>query len=338
MLRFLFILISSIIINTSIAGASMPFYEDDEEFKHCARATKDWTVCAKEEALRTINTIKRQYQAILTNPRIVGWHEKIQDNTSELRDMYESWTAFRNRLCSLSHQASTYLEKIVEEKTACNVYYTLHHKDHLDSIIFLLKGDVPQKKTDFTFLSIEDHDDDYHTCMTKQQNDVCIAEELQRSTRTIKNFYNTMVEDEFIGKWNNGPDLKNGNYRDMYDSWIAYRNRMCSLSVWAYEKGYGKNAISLNQCLQFFNREMMETLQNILVGAHSSLDDENLDMGIDNDGGETEGKTIKPLERRFDEQQSSADSLEPEENTDLPKAEPQKPVSQPKVNIPSWAQ
>lgn len=337
MLKLLFILVFATILNPSVTNASMPFYEDSEELRHCLRSTNDINTCAKEDALRTLNTIKKQYRAILTTPNIVGWHEDIQDNTTELRDMYESWTAFRNRLCSLSHKASMYLQKIVEEKISCNLYYDLHHKDHLDSIILLLRNDVPATKSDFGYLYIEDHDDEYSECMTKKQNEECITEELKRSTQTIKNLYKTMVEDEFIGKWNNGPDLKNGNYRDMYDSWIAYRNRMCSLSVWAYEKGYGKNALSLNQCLQFFNREILETLQNILVGAHSSLDDEYLNMD-DDDGGEAEGKTIKPLEKRFDAKQSLADTLNPEDNIELPKENSQKTAPKPKFNLPAWAQ
>lgn len=335
MLRFLLILISAIAIDATTSYASMPFYDDDDEFRYCTKATNDWDTCAREESIRTLNTIKKQYRTILTTPSTVGWHENIQDNTNELRHMYESWTAFRNRLCSLSNKSALYLEKIIQEKISCNLYYTLHHKDHLDSIILLLRGEVPEKKINFDYLKIYDHDEQYSSCMEKQQAEECISQELKRSTREIKNLYKTMLEDEFVGKWNNGPDLKNGNYRDMFDSWIAYRNRMCSLSVWAYEKAYGKNTMSLNHCLQFFNREKLETMQNLLISAHSTLDEE-MDT-TDDDGGEAEGKTIIRLEKRLNDSSNRDDTLDEEEVKDVEKPIPEK-TKQKKVNIPAWAQ
>ena len=255
-----------------------------------------------------------------------------------LRDMFESWTAFRNRLCSLSKKAAKYLEPLIDEKIGCNSYYITHHQDHLNSIILLLTKNVPQKRKEFNYLKIYDHDDEYEECMKGKNNSKCLDEELKRSSKGIKNLYKTLLEDNFVGKWNNGPDLKNGNYRDMYDSWIAYRNRMCSLSVWAYQVGYGKNALGVNQCLQFFNREKLETLQNLLMSANSALDDE-YDEDFDDDGGEAEGKTIKPLERRFDTEQKAEDVLESEETAEplIKKAEPKKQAPQKKVEVPAWA-
>ena len=148
-----------------------------------------------------------------------------------------------------------------------------------------------------------------------------------------------MLEDQYIGKWNNGSDLKEGNYRDLYDSWIAYRNRMCSLSTYAYQVGYGQNAMPNNYCLLYFNIEKLGTMENLLVVAHSSLDDEMV-IEEENDGGEAEGKSIKPLERRFDDAQNSGDALSPKENSEsTAKTQENKPTaSQKKLNIPTWAQ
>jgi hypothetical protein len=178
---------------------------------------------------------------------------------------------------------------------------------------------------------------------------------LQRSATYIKDLYKTFSVDEFVGKWNNGPDLSQGNYRDMYDSWIAYRNRICALAVWAYQNAYGPDAITLNQCLQYFNREKVETMENLLYSAHSSLDigdeeDESVDgpEQIDysllpkDDGGEAEGKTIEPLQRRIDASiNREADVMDvakpaekPAESEEAEQNKPQKPSK----NIPSWAQ
>ena len=338
MLRFLTVLFLCLMFNTNYSQAFMPSYPDGDEYHKCVRATNDYEGCASEQTRQRLNTIKRQYRTILTNPKMIGWHEKISDNTVTLRDMFESWTAFRNRLCSLSNEAAKYIEPVIDEKITCNSYYVAHHQDHLNSIILLLTKNLPQKKAEFEYLTIYDHDDEYSECMKGKDTSNCLDEELKRSSKGIKNLYKTLLEDEFVGKWNNGPDLKNGNYRDMYDSWIAYRNRMCSLSIWAYQIGYGKDAVKLNQCLQFFNREKLETLQNILMNANSSLDDE-YEGEIDDDGGEAEGKTIKPLERRFDTEQKTEDKLEPGENAEplIKKAEPKKQEPQKKVEMPAWA-
>ncbi len=327
------------------AQSSMPDYPDDKEFKLCTSTIGDWNQCAAEEAQRHLSTVRRQYREVLGNPEVLNWHAKPEENTQILRDMYESWTAFRNRLCSLANKASIHLAPLLEEKTSCNLYYVLHHQDHLDSIILLMQKKAPQNVSEFTFLQIPEHDELYTKCVESKQKD-CLNAELKRSTQQIKDLYKTFSEDEFVGRWNNGPDLKQGNYRDMYDSWIAYRNRMCSLAVWAYQSYYGPKSINQAQCLQFYNREKLETMQNLLVVAHSSLDVEfesdltppeqqHEDYEKD-DGGTAEGQTITPLERHIDAGTSgSDDALIKEENPKQPQPEPQK--NEDKRNIPAWA-
>lgn len=334
--------------------ADMPFYQDDEEFHHCTKVS-DWDTCVREETHRDLNDVKRLYQNILGNQQILKWHKVPAENTEILRDMYESWTAFRNRLCSLSNKAGMYLERLVTEKYACNAYYTKHHKDHLERILELMTGNFPKKRTDFKFLELSSHDEEYEQCVANPEKRNCIDEELQRSATYIKDLYKTFSEDEYVGKWNNGPDLSKGNYRDMYDSWIAYRNRICALSVWAYKEAYGEDAITLNQCLQYFNREKVETMENLLFSAHSSLDigveeeddsvdgPEKIDYSLlpKDDGGEAEGKTIEPLQRRIDASIERAEDVmeAPKSAKKAPtstaeeKTEPQKPSK----NIPTWA-
>ena len=150
--------------------------------------------------------------------------------------------------------------------------------------------------------------------------------------------------------------MKQGNYRDMYDSWIAYRNRICSLAVWAYHNAYGEKSITSDECLQYFNREKLETMENLLYSAHSSLDidiedgegvddvphDDTIDLSQyempKDDGGEAEGKTITPLKRRIDAIGTSDDSLtEKEPEVEPSEAKEPKPEKSNK-NIPAWAQ
>lgn len=338
MFRFLFITLCCLMLNMKSSMALMPVYEASDYYYQCLKVARDPDICAKQDINRLSNEIKKQYRVILTNPNIVGWHKDITENTSTMRDMFESWTAFRSRLCSLSHQSAKYLEKLIEEKISCNMYYSQHHNAHLDSIILLLTKQVPENKAQFGYLYIDEHDAEYKDCR-KNGSKNCIEEELQRTNKNIKNIYKTMLEDEYIGKWNNGPDLKEGNYRDLYDSWVAYRNRMCSLSTYAYEVGYGKNAMPNNYCLLFFSLEKLGAMKNILVSAHSSLDDEMVSEE-ENDGGEAEGKSIKPLERQFDDTSDNKDSLSANEDASslTKKQENEKTIPQKKINVPTWAQ
>ncbi len=326
------------------AWSFMPTYPDDKEFDMCAKI-HNWEECAKDEMQRALRVVKQQYRTILTTPDIMKWHPSADENVVVLRDMYDSWTAFRTRLCSLSNKAATYMETLVEEKTSCNLYYVLHHRDHLNSILLLMTRKAPSNRQEFGFLKIYDHDDEYQTCIENKEKN-CIESELQRSNKIIKNYYKTFLEDEFVGKWNNGPDLKQGNYRDMYDSWVAYRNRMCSLAVWAYQSFYGAKSMDLPTCLQFYNREKLETMDHLLVVAHSALDDAHEldeDPSDENhifttekdDGGLAEGQTITPLEHRIDAGTSNLDDklVTDETKQEEPKAE----EPEEKYDIPEWA-
>lgn len=341
MFRFLLSIALFVIVSGKSATAFMPDYPDDKEFKQCIKLVDDWSDCIQQQSARALTRVKKQYRYILGNRAILEWQQNPQDVPTIFRDMYDSWTAFRNRLCSLTSVATANLSPILPEKYSCELYYNLHHNEHIGSVARLLSGNAPKNRDEFNFLRIYDHDDEYRECMLKKQNDECINSELVRSTKEIKNLYNTLSHDEFVGKWNNGDDLKSGNYRDMYDSWIAYRNRMCSLAVWAYKRTYGDKAPDLNECLQFYNREMLETLNNLLASAHSSLDDEE-EGGVsgNTDGGEAEGKTIPPLQRKIDSGRDvKSDELllsipDATENTvDNPvEVEPERPH-----NVPAWA-
>jgi len=376
MFRFVLFVFSAFLISFN-AQAWLPTYDDDAEFGRCTKSTNDWSFCAQEESLRALNNVKKQYKAILTSPEIVSWHSRLDENTATMRDMYEGWTAFRNRICSLSFKAAENLESLVDARASCDLFHTLHHQDHLDKVLLLLKGEVPENYNDFEFLQILEHDKEYQPCMeaedkkeeskVKSKEEVlnsesetkeeeitphdrkqkCVAEELKRSIRDIKNYYKTFVNDALVGKWNNGDGLKQGNYRDMYDSWIAYRNRMCALAVWAYQRAYGKDSITSDDCILYYNREKFEIMQNTLIAAHSFLDEEALPKN--DDGGEAEGKTITPLQKRIAVEEQAEDEIlsqDAEENTEEVKAEDNSATeaetekekeSKPQKSVPSWA-
>lgn len=360
MKKYLFAFVALYALNfiSQPAVADMPYYKDDAEFQRCVKVNVDWDTCTREQTVRTLDRVKNNYRSILRNKALYNWHAKLEDSTQMLRDMYESWLAFRNRLCSLSYQAARNLNKPHSEKEACILYYTMHHDDHIKKILQLLENNVPLKRMDFNFLKLTSHDDDYITCMEDANADVnaCVAEELKRSSQEIKDMYKTFINEEAVSKWNNGPSLKEGNYRDMYDSWIAYRNRICALAIYAYQQAYPKNPVKLEQCLQYFNREKLETMENILKYARlgpQEEEEESTDAEkpkpakkripkVADDGGEAEGKTIQPLQNRISSgNNSDEDSLVgvvyKKEADTTPKPET-KPAEAPRYVVPSWAQ
>lgn len=341
----LLLTVATVVLPTFAARAFIPLYDDDEEFKLCSKVST-WDICALEESQRHLKKVRNQYRSVLANPEILKWHAEPEANTQVLRDMYESWTAFRNRICSLSKVASKYMESLLDEKTSCNLYHVLHHSDHLNKLLLLMNKRAPRLSNQFDFMIIYDHDDEYEPCLQDKSEEECIKDELARSGKDIKDLYQTFLESETVGNWNNGPDLSRGNYRDMYDSWIAFRNRMCSLSVWAYKNYYGPQSMSMTRCLQFLNRENYEMLSSILVASNSALDQEHMvneygeasDVMDKDDGGTEEGRMITPLERRIDAGGiTPEDALVKEEKKEEVQPQSQTQPKQEKLNIPAWA-
>lgn len=284
------------------ALAAMQQYSDDEEFNQCVRVVGDIDRCIKDEYKRVMTDVKKLYKEILTQKALSNFNANMEENVAFMRDMYTSWTAFRNRICSLAEVSVTYLGSWRSEELACNNYYAMHHREHLQSIRNLLKRNPedkfpPVSKLDFVI--IDDHDEEYGKCMLKENavEDKCLDEEFKRSTKRIKDLYNTLNTSEYTKEWNNGPDLKKGNYRDMFDSWVAYRNRICSLTVFAFHKGLGKDSMSRIRCLQFFNMEKNEALDSIYLAANSALDEEYMEEDY-GDGGKEIGQKITPLQSR----------------------------------------
>ena len=224
----LFILCLSFI---SAATAKMPFYDDDVEFDRCTKMTGDWNRCMSEETRRTLNDIKLLYREVLTNPQTTDWNKSNEQNQQMLRDLYSSWIAFRNRLCSLSKVSAKYTGGWKDEELSCVLYYTKHHKDHFQCINDMLLARADERDNFIT----DDHDAQYTECIKDGDENKCLLNEIYRSSDKIKNLYKEFYNSQYTSGWNNGADLGNGNYRDMFDSWIAYRNRMCSLSEYAYQ-------------------------------------------------------------------------------------------------------
>ena len=310
----------------STVEAKMPFYDDDSEFDRCTVMTGDWNRCMSEEIRRDTNDVKNLYREVLANPKLNDWNENFEQNQQMLRDMYASWNAFRNRLCSLSKVAARYTGGWKDEEISCNLYYVKHHKDHFQCINDMLLGRADERDD---FIGNE-HDEEYAKCLEEDSASKCLIAEFQRSSEKIKELYKKFYDSQYTSGWNNGTDLGNGNYRDMFDSWVAYRNRLCSLSAFAYQDFPQRAEITKNHCLQYLNREKFETMENLYSLSQRAFTSAKMQKKSE-DGGRKAGEAIAPLEKRVETSESLVGKSE--ENAESESEEVMENTS----SLPAWA-
>lgn len=322
-----------------------PDYLDDEEYDHCVQLSGGMDACAKDESQRVLRNVKLLYKNLLADKRLNNWNGSFEANRDMLRDMYESWTAFRNRICSLNSVAAKYTGPIVDPKVACTLFQNFNHQDYLNQLLHTLNPNnypkqLPNVAGGNVYLEV-DHDLGYESCIKeKKAADDCLKEEIDRTTKHIKNHLATVMQNRTTAQWNNGPDIKNGNLIDMFDSWVAFRNRMCSLTAYVQKTANPQNPASFDLCIQFYNEALTTSLQGILVASVSVLDEEMIEVADNDDGGKEEGLTFTPLKRRVPTE-IDAKAEAPEDDGETPqKAET---VSAPRNldkrgrQLPSWA-
>ena len=57
----------------------------------------------------------------------------------------------------------------------------------------------------------------------------CLNKEMKRQHAYIEKFYRTLLKQDDFKKWNGGDTLTKGNFKDMNDQFVAFRDRLCSL-------------------------------------------------------------------------------------------------------------
>ncbi len=93
----------------------------------------------------------------------------------------------------------------------------------------------------------------------------CWLDEAKRLSAEIKDKYEQLAANKLASEWNKGNGMFKGNLKDMYDSWVAYRNRFCSLSGVAghYETGESK-AFHQSLCLMDLSKKHNQELSGLL--------------------------------------------------------------------------
>ncbi len=98
----------------------------------------------------------------------------------------------------------------------------------------------------------------------------CTVVESDRILKILEGKYEQMANSEQFKKWNQGAGMFNGNFKDLYSSWLAYRDKYCSLygySMSPYEEPGNIAQLTGAECILELtkrqNKDMDVILQNI---------------------------------------------------------------------------
>lgn len=124
---------------------------------------------------------------------------------------------------------------------------------------------------------------EYDECYEKVKDDgdlaLCMKAETARLLKVIQEIYVNVSKHEVTAPWNKGNGLISGNLKDMYDHWIAYRNRYCSLFVVASKETFGSSDYDKERCLLQLTNDhyklMLEVITNANSGPEETVGDPN---------------------------------------------------------------
>lgn len=122
---------------------------------------------------------------------------------------------------------------------------------------------------------------EYEKCFNAAQTDnevaLCLKAENVRMLKDIQQIYLNLATHEKTKAWNNGNGLMSGNLKDMYNSWLAYRNRFCSLYQKASENTFGSDDFNRAKCLFDLNNDHLELMKRVIFSANSGSEESSLD-------------------------------------------------------------
>ncbi|MBO7556557.1 MAG: hypothetical protein J6T72_04100 [Alphaproteobacteria bacterium] len=104
----------------------------------------------------------------------------------------------------------------------------------------------------------------------------CLNQEIKRQHGYIENFYRTLLKQQQFQEWNGGDTLAKGNFKDMNEQFVAFRDRLCSLYALAKKPTYENLEWGRKECIMIFNDYMLNRLQTIKYesdGDYSTAED-----------------------------------------------------------------
>ncbi len=74
----------------------------------------------------------------------------------------------------------------------------------------------------------------YDSCLEKadgsdQKMTSCTLIEANRILKIVESKYDSLANNQTFKNWNRGAGMYSGNFKDLYNKWLQYRDRYCSL-------------------------------------------------------------------------------------------------------------
>lgn len=74
----------------------------------------------------------------------------------------------------------------------------------------------------------------YDSCIEQSEGNsikikACITQETQRIMEMVEQKYEQLASNKDFDAWNQGTFMYSGNFKNLLDEWLAYRDRYCSL-------------------------------------------------------------------------------------------------------------
>lgn len=122
---------------------------------------------------------------------------------------------------------------------------------------------------------------EFEACKAKATDDtqigLCMKAETTRLLKETQEIYLNMSKNELGAKWNKGNGLVKGNLKDMYDSWLAYRNRFCSLFEAVSVENVGSRTYNHERCLLNLTNDHYELMKSAMISAVSGGEESAID-------------------------------------------------------------
>ena len=122
---------------------------------------------------------------------------------------------------------------------------------------------------------------EYDACYEKAQDDdqvaLCMKAETARLLKDIQEVYLNVSKNEQTAAWNNGNGLLKGNLKDMYNHWMAYRDKYCSLFTKASENTFGSESFDFERCLLNMTEDHLELMRSVIINANTGSEEDDLE-------------------------------------------------------------
>ena len=122
---------------------------------------------------------------------------------------------------------------------------------------------------------------EFEACRSKATDDnqlaLCMKAETARLLKETQEIYLNMSKNDLGKAWNKGNGLVSGNLKDMYNSWLAYRNRFCSMFTAVSVNTFGSESYDKERCLLNLTNDHYELMKSAMINAVSGGEESGID-------------------------------------------------------------